>query len=72
VGAVFALYPTVLPSSLGDGYSLTIYNTAAARYGLTVGLVWWLIGIVLALVYFVVVYRIFRGKVRVEEGESVY
>jgi cytochrome bd ubiquinol oxidase subunit II len=68
VGAAFALYPLVLPSSTDPSYSLTIYNTAAGAHGLAVGLGWWCIGIVLALGYFVFIFRMFRGKVRLEEG----
>ena len=41
VGAAFALYPVVLPASTNPAYSLTIYNTAAGRHGLTVGFTWW-------------------------------
>jgi cytochrome d ubiquinol oxidase subunit II len=33
-----------------------------------VGLVWWSVGMVFALGYFVFVYRMFRGKVNLEEG----
>ncbi len=68
VGAAFALYPMVLPASTDPSYSLTIYNTATGAHGMAVGFVWWSIGMVLATVYFVFVYRMFRGKVRVEEG----
>ena len=60
----------MLPASTDPNYSLTIYNTAAGAHGLSVGFVWWAIGMVLALGYFVFVYRMFRGKVRVEEGAS--
>jgi cytochrome d ubiquinol oxidase subunit II len=67
-GAAFGLYPYVLPASTDPRYSLTIYNTAAGRYGLEVGIVWWIIGMVLALGYFVFIYRMFRGKVKLEEG----
>jgi cytochrome bd ubiquinol oxidase subunit II len=63
VGAVFALYPVVLPASTGEAYNLTISNTAAGHHGLSVGLVWWSIGMILTLGYFVFVYRMFRGKV---------
>src|ERR1700758_3694510 len=66
VGAVFALYPVVLPASTDPNYSLTIYSAAAGHHGLTVGLVWWLLGMILTLGYFVFVYRMFRGKVRLE------
>jgi cytochrome bd ubiquinol oxidase subunit II len=68
VGAAFALYPTVLPASTDPNYSLTIYNTATGEHGMRVGFVWWGIGMVLAAGYFVFVYRMFRGKVRIEEG----
>jgi cytochrome d ubiquinol oxidase subunit II len=70
VGAVFALYPNVLPASTGAQYNLTIYNSAAGAHGLSVGFVWWSIGMVLAAVYFIFVYRMFRGKVRLEEGSE--
>ena len=68
-GAVFGLYPNVLPA-LDPTHSLTIYNAAAGSYGLTAGLIWWSIGIVIALAYFVFLFRTFRGKVTDEE--SVY
>jgi cytochrome bd ubiquinol oxidase subunit II len=68
VGAAFALYPTVLPASTDPNYSLTIYNTAAGAHGMQVGFVWWTLGMILAATYFVFIYRMFRGKVRVEEG----
>jgi cytochrome d ubiquinol oxidase subunit II len=72
VGAAVALFPYVLPASTDPAYGLTVYNTAAPRYGLTIGLVWWTIGIVLALGYFIFVYRMFRGKVRLEDGGHGY
>ncbi|MGA2858024.1 MAG: cytochrome d ubiquinol oxidase subunit II [Candidatus Sulfotelmatobacter sp.] len=64
VGAAFALYPVVLPASTGPARNLTIYNTAAGHYGLSVGLAWWILGMILALGYFVFLFRMFRGKVR--------
>jgi cytochrome d ubiquinol oxidase subunit II len=67
VGAVFAVYPNVLPASTGAQYSLTIYNTAAGAHGLAVGLVWWTIAMIIAIGYFVFVYRMFRGKVKLDE-----
>jgi cytochrome d ubiquinol oxidase subunit II len=70
VGAVFALYPRVLPASTGSQYDLTIYNSATGAHGMAVGFVWWTFGMILAAVYFVFVYRMFRGKVRLEEGSD--
>ncbi|HKW88004.1 MAG TPA: cytochrome d ubiquinol oxidase subunit II [Candidatus Acidoferrales bacterium] len=67
----FALYPDVLPAS-SPAYSLTVENAKAADYGLKIGLVWWIIGIALATAYTIFVYRSFRGKVRVVEGEEPY
>lgn len=63
---VFAIYPDVLPA-VDPANSLTIYNASASAYGLAVGLVWWSIGMVLAAVYFVLIYRLFRGKVRLDD-----
>jgi cytochrome d ubiquinol oxidase subunit II len=68
VGAVFALYPLVLPASTDPAYSLTIYNSTAGHHGLVVGVIWWLPGMALTTGYFVFIYRMFRGKVRREGG----
>jgi cytochrome d ubiquinol oxidase subunit II len=57
------LYPYVLPSSTDPALSLTIYNTAAAHYGLEVGLIWFIPGMILTTAYFVYTYRSFAGKV---------
>ncbi|MDP9266989.1 MAG: cytochrome d ubiquinol oxidase subunit II [Acidobacteriota bacterium] len=62
VGAVFAVYPQVLPA-IDPRYSLTISNAAAAPYGLKIGLVWWSIGIVIAIGYFAFLFRLFKGRV---------
>ena len=69
-GAAFALYPTMLMASTDPAHSLTIYNSKTGDYGMAVGLVWWSIGILLALGYFTYLYRSFRGKVTLAEGEE--
>ncbi len=69
VGAAFALYPVVLPASTDPALNLTIYNTAAGAHGLSVGLIWWILGMILALGYFTLLFRMFKGKVRLE-GEG--
>jgi cytochrome d ubiquinol oxidase subunit II len=66
VGAVFALYPNVLPA-MDPANSLTIENASAGNYGLSVGLVWWSVGMIIALGYFVYLFRTFRGKVNLPE-----
>jgi cytochrome bd-type quinol oxidase subunit 2 len=60
---VLGVYPKVLPAVDPANY-LTVQNASASTYGMAVGLVWWSIGMVLAVVYFTVIYRLFRGKVR--------
>ena len=68
-GVAFALHPRMLAASTSDAYSLTIHNTAAGQYSLGYGLYWWGFGMLLAIGYFVLVYRLFRGKVRVGAGD---
>ncbi len=65
-GAVYGLYPNVLPA-LDPAFSLTVHNAKAGAYGLSVGLIWWPIGIIIALGYFIFLFRTFKGKVAIEE-----
>lgn len=66
--AAFGLYPLVLPA-VDRANSLTIQNASSSQYGQTVGLVWWIIGMLLASVYFILTYRLFWGKVSLTSGE---
>ena len=67
----FGLFPNLLPASTGSQYSLTVHNSIAGQYGLAVGIVWWIIGVVLALVYFAYLFLTFRGKIQLPaEGEG--
>jgi cytochrome d ubiquinol oxidase subunit II len=66
-GAVYGLYPDVLPA-LDPAHSLTIENSKAGAYGLSVGLIWWPIGIVIALGYFTFLFRTFKGKVATDDA----
>ncbi len=67
--AAISLYPNVLPA-VNPANSLTIQNASGSLYGQTVGLVWWSIGIVLAIIYFVITYRLFWGKVHLADVEG--
>ena len=69
VGAAFASYPTLLTSTLNSAYSLTIQNSATGDYGMKVGFVWWTLGIIIAIGYFVFLFRMFKGKVTVGSSE---
>ena len=62
--AAFGTYPYVLPSNADPSLSLTVHNTAAQFYGLQVGLMWFIPGMLLACGYFVYTYRSFSGKVK--------
>jgi cytochrome d ubiquinol oxidase subunit II len=58
------LYPWLLFSTLDPAYSLSVDNASAGSVGLRVGLIWWPIAMVLAVGYFVYLFRSFRGKVK--------
>jgi cytochrome d ubiquinol oxidase subunit II len=64
--AAFGIFPMVLPAVGDPARSLTVYNSAAAPYGLRVGLLWWAPGMILASAYAVYTYRRFAGKVAPE------
>ena len=66
-GAAFSMYPSLLPATTNPAFSLTIYNARTGAYSLRVGLIWWGLGIALAVGYFTFVYRSFSGKVRLDQ-----
>ena len=63
IGAATGLFPVLLPAVGTEGRDLTIARAISGPHTLRVGLVWWSVGICLALMYFGVVYWLFRGKV---------
>jgi cytochrome d ubiquinol oxidase subunit II len=60
-----------LLSASDPAYSLTIRNASTGTYGLQVGLVWFGVGLTLALGYTAYMYRSFWGVIEPEE-ESHY
>jgi len=64
--ALFALgmAPNMVHSSLNPEWSLNIYNAAASPKTLSIMLLIALIGMPLVLTYTIVIYRVFRGKVK--------
>ncbi len=58
-----ALYPLILPSTVDARYSLDVAGSANTDRGLAIGLAWWIPAVVLAIGYFVFLFRSFRGKV---------
>lgn len=60
------LFPRLVPSSTHADYSLTIYNASSSPRTLGVMLAIALIGMPLVIGYTAVIYRAFKGKVRVQ------
>lgn len=58
-----SLFPVILPSINDIHESLTIYNTSAPEYGLSVALTWGVIGVILLVIYAIVQKRLLGGKV---------
>ena len=59
---VASIFPKVLPSTNTVNPSLTLYNVAADEYGLSVGIYWFAVAIVLVAIYMVIQYKVFKGK----------
>jgi len=66
VGAAAALYPNLLLSSTDSSLNITVHNAASGDYAMSVGLIFWGLGMALAVGYFVFIYWMFRGKVGAE------
>ncbi len=61
---VVGFYPYVLPSHPDLSRSLTVANAAASPGSLVPALIWMIPGVILLITYQMVVYRTFKGKVR--------
>jgi len=57
-----AVYPVWLPSTLDPAFTLTAEAHAAAPESLRAGLLWWPFGLLLALAYLALLFRLHRGK----------
>ena len=58
-----SLFPVLLPSTNDVNEALTIYNTAAGEYGLSVALYWGILGFILLFVYMIIQKRLMKGKI---------
>ncbi len=61
-GTAASIFPKLLPSTNTVNPPLTLYNAATAHYGLSVGMNWFIVAIILVAVYFVIQYKVFKGK----------
>lgn len=63
LGATAALlFPVMLRAASRDAESLTAYNSAVPPASLRIALAWWVIAAPLAVTYFVILFRLHRGK----------
>ena len=62
VATAACLYPVLLRSTADRKLDLTAFNAGSTAGGLRVALGWWMIGFPLAVFYFVVLFRMHRGK----------
>ncbi len=62
-GACWGLYPTLLPSTISSDLDITLSKAISGPHTLAVGLVWWVFGMTLAVIYVWFVYSRFKGKV---------
>lgn len=73
LGATAALvFPVMLRATGGDELSLTAYNSAVPAASLRIALGWWVIAAPLAVTYFVVLFRLHRGKAVVSRQREGY
>ncbi|HUB30067.1 MAG TPA: cytochrome d ubiquinol oxidase subunit II [Terracidiphilus sp.] len=69
-GACWGVYPTLLPATTGDRFSITLSRAISGPHTLAVGIVWWSFGMTLALAYIVFVYSRFKGKVDTASSDA--
>jgi cytochrome d ubiquinol oxidase subunit II len=72
VGAASAMYPNLLVSTTDPARNITVYNAHSGEHSLAIGLIWWTVGMAIAVGYFVFVYRMFRGKVAASSAGHGY
>jgi cytochrome bd ubiquinol oxidase subunit II len=71
VATAALLFPVLLRSSGDPSLAITAYAASNDRAGLATALSWWIVGFPIAIGYFVVVFRMHRGKAPVNaEGEG--
>ncbi len=66
------VFPVMLRAIDDEARSLTAYNSSVSNGALQIALGWWSLGFPLAVLYFVVIFRIHRGKVLGATGRDGY
>jgi cytochrome oxidase assembly protein ShyY1 len=57
----------MLHSTFNSAYSISAHAGAAGGAALNFAIVWWPLAMALSVLYFIVVFREFRGKVRISK-----
>ena len=71
IATAACLFPVLLRATSGPAWSITAFNGGSTTSGLRTALGWWVVGFPVALLYFVILFRIHRGKARAAaEGEG--
>jgi cytochrome d ubiquinol oxidase subunit II len=71
VATASCLFPVLLRALPDPALSITAYNGGATAAGLRTALGWWAVGFPIAVAYFVVLFRLHRGKaVAARDGEG--
>jgi cytochrome d ubiquinol oxidase subunit II len=66
VSGAAAMFPVMLHSTLAPENSLTVYAVASSPAAMRLAAMWWPLGFVLAVTYFVFISRRYAGKVSVQ------
>jgi len=71
VATAACLFPVLLRATGGPARDITAFNAGASPTGLRTALGWWVIGFPLVVAYFVVQFRLHRGKaIATQDGEG--
>ncbi len=63
ISTSISLFPVLLHSTNSLNPSLTIFNTSSAEYGLIIGLKWFAVAFLLIIIYTILQFKIFSGKI---------
>jgi cytochrome d ubiquinol oxidase subunit II len=71
VATAACLFPVLLRAVPDDTFSITVHNAGNTVEGLRTALGWWAVGFPIAVAYFVILFRVHRGKaVAAADGEG--
>ena len=66
------LFPVVLRALGDDSRSLTVFNSGAPDQSLRIALTWYALGLPLVVIYFIVLFRLHRGRAAAATGREGY